>query len=80
MEGLSYFELARMYSHDQVASTTKVVGTIGYLDSNVIQTGKASTQTNVYMFGILILKVMCGRRPLEEGKAILVEFVWQLMI
>ncbi|CAJ1961688.1 unnamed protein product [Sphenostylis stenocarpa] len=76
---LGDFGLARMHSHGQVASTTKLVGTVGYMAPEVFKTGRASTQTDVYMFGILILEVFCGRRPLEEGKPPLVEWVWQLM-
>ncbi|KAL1335929.1 hypothetical protein HN51_030363 [Arachis hypogaea] len=77
---LGDFGLARMHSHGQVASTTKLVGTVGYMAPEVIKTGQASTRTDVYMFGILILEIMCGRRPMEEGKAPLVEFVWGLMV
>ncbi|XP_045817027.1 L-type lectin-domain containing receptor kinase VII.1 [Trifolium pratense] len=77
---LGDFGLARMQNHGQIASTTKLVGTVGYMAPEVIKTGRASTQTDVYMFGILILEVMCGRRPLEEGKEPLVEFVWKLMV
>ncbi|XP_015943140.1 L-type lectin-domain containing receptor kinase VII.1-like [Arachis duranensis] len=77
---LGDFGLARMHSHGQVASTTKLVGTVGYMAPEVIKTGQASTRTDVYMFGILILEIMCGRRPMEEGKAPLVEFLWGLMV
>ena len=77
---LGDFGLARMHSHGQVASTTKLVGTVGYMAPEVIRTGRASTHTDVYMFGIMILEVMCGRRPVEEGKPPLVEWVWQLMV
>ncbi|MED6130651.1 hypothetical protein PIB30_002765 [Stylosanthes scabra] len=77
---LGDFGLARIHSHGQVASTTKFVGTVGYMAPEVIKTGQASTRTDVYMFGIMILEVMCGRRPMEEGKPPLVEFVWELMV
>ncbi|KAK2393546.1 putative L-type lectin-domain containing receptor kinase VII.2 [Trifolium repens] len=77
---LGDFGLARMQNHGQISSTTKLVGTVGYMAPEVIKTGRASTHTDVYMFGILILEVMCGRRPLEEGKEPLVEFVWKLMV
>ncbi|KAF7840277.1 L-type lectin-domain containing receptor kinase VII.1 [Senna tora] len=78
---LGDFGLARVHDdHHQVSCTTKVVGTLGYMAPEVIKTGRASTQTDVYMFGILILEVMCGRRPIEEGKASLVEWVWELMV
>ncbi|RYR53103.1 hypothetical protein Ahy_A06g028018 [Arachis hypogaea] len=77
---LGDFGLARMHSHGQVASTRKLVGTVGYMAPEVIKTGQALTRTDVFMFGILILEVMCGRRPMEEGKPPLVEFVWGLMV
>lgn len=77
---LGDFGLARMHGHGQVASTTRVVGTVGYLAPEVVRTGRASAQTDVFGFGVLILEVMCGRRPIEEGKPSLVELVWQLMM
>ncbi|KAK3204159.1 hypothetical protein Dsin_018205 [Dipteronia sinensis] len=77
---LGDFGLARMHSHGQVANTTRVVGTVGYLAPEVIITGRASTQTDVFGFGVMMLEVMCGKRPIEDGKKQLVEIVWQLMV
>lgn len=76
---LGDFGLARLHDHGQVASTTCVVGTVGYLPPEVVRSGRTSTQTDVFSFGVLILEVMGGRRPIEEGKTPLVEFVWDLM-
>ncbi|THG23917.1 L-type lectin-domain containing receptor kinase VII.1 [Camellia sinensis] len=76
---LGDFGLARMHEHGHVASTTRVVGTVGYLAPEVIKSGRASAQTDVFGFGVLILEVICGRRPIEEGKPPLVEWVWELM-
>ncbi|XP_057499819.1 L-type lectin-domain containing receptor kinase VII.1-like [Actinidia eriantha] len=75
---LGDFGLARMHGHSQVASTTRVVGTVGYLAPEVVRSGRASSATDVFGFGTLILEVMCGRRPIEEGKANLVDWVWEL--
>ncbi|XP_038690659.1 L-type lectin-domain containing receptor kinase VII.1-like [Tripterygium wilfordii] len=77
---LGDFGLARMHEHGQVATTTRVVGTVGYLAPEIIRSGRASAQTDVFGIGILILEVICGRRPLEEGKPALVDWVWQLMM
>ena len=67
---LGDFGLARMYQHGQVATTTRVVGTAGYLAPEVIKTGRASTQTDVFSFGILILEVICGwMLNMLQGKA-----------
>lgn len=77
---LGDFGLAKMHDHSQVASTTRVVGTVGYLAPEFVKTGRATTQTDVFGYGILILEVMCGRRPTEdEGKPHLVDWLWELM-
>ncbi|XP_016499557.1 L-type lectin-domain containing receptor kinase VII.1-like [Nicotiana tabacum] len=73
------FGLARMHDHGQVANETRVVGTVGYLAPEFAKTGRASTQTDVFSYGVLILEVMCGRRPIEEGKPPLVDWLWELM-
>ncbi|KAB2060583.1 hypothetical protein ES319_A10G028500v1 [Gossypium barbadense] len=77
---LGDFGLARMHGHGQAASTTRVVGTVGYLAPEVFRCQRASTRTDVFSFGILILEVICGRRPIEEGKPGLVNWVWELMM
>ncbi|XP_061983185.1 L-type lectin-domain containing receptor kinase VII.1-like [Populus nigra] len=77
---LGDFGLARVHGHGQVPSTTRVVGTIGYMAPEVVRSGRASARTDVFGLGVLILEVMCGRRPIEEGQPPLVESVWQLMM
>uniref|UniRef100_A0A6N2KGU5 non-specific serine/threonine protein kinase n=1 Tax=Salix viminalis TaxID=40686 RepID=A0A6N2KGU5_SALVM len=75
---LGDFGLARVHGHGQVPSTTRVVGTIGYMAPEVVRSGRATAQADVFSFGVLILEVMCGRRPTEEGKPTLVDSVWQM--
>ncbi|XP_042944047.1 L-type lectin-domain containing receptor kinase VII.1-like isoform X2 [Carya illinoinensis] len=77
---LGDFGLARMHGHGQEATITRVAGTVGYLAPELIRSGRASAQTDVFGFGALILEVMCGRRPIEEGKPPLVDWAWQLMV
>ncbi|XP_061977316.1 L-type lectin-domain containing receptor kinase VII.1-like [Populus nigra] len=77
---LGDFGLARVHGHGQVPSTTRVVGTIGYMAPEVVRSGRASAQTDTFGFGVLILEVMCGRRPIEEGKPPLVEWLWKMMM
>ncbi|CAM8975145.1 unnamed protein product [Rhodiola kirilowii] len=76
---LGDFGLARMHGHEQVPNTTRVVGTIGYLAPEVIKRGRVSTQSDVFGFGILILEVLCGKRPIQEGQPPLVDWVWHKM-
>ncbi|XP_031495681.1 L-type lectin-domain containing receptor kinase VII.1 [Nymphaea colorata] len=76
---LGDFGLARLYEHGQMAHTTRVVGTIGYMAPEVVKAGKASVKTDVFGFGMLILEVVCGRRPIEEGKPELVKWLLGLL-
>ena len=58
---LGDFGLARMHDHQgQVVSTTRVIGTVGYIAPEVIRSGTASTMSDVFGFGILVLEVICG--------------------
>ncbi|CAA0817887.1 L-type lectin-domain containing receptor kinase VII.1 [Striga hermonthica] len=75
---LGDFGLARMHDHDKVAGTTRVVGTVGYLAPEVVRNGRASTQTDVFGYGVLILEVICGRRPIQEGGPPLLDWAWDL--
>ncbi|RYR43388.1 hypothetical protein HN51_019559 [Arachis hypogaea] len=78
---LGDFGLARMHNHQgEVAATTRVLGTVGYIAPEVIRTGRVSTQSDVYGFGILALEVLCGRRPIEEHKPGLLEWLMSLSV
>lgn len=58
-----------------------VAGTLGYMAPEMLHTGKASKETDVYAFGVLALEVVTGRKPLrmqdEEGFEMLVDSVWR---
>ncbi|XP_022145725.1 probable L-type lectin-domain containing receptor kinase VI.1 [Momordica charantia] len=74
---LSDFGLARQYDHNEVSHTTGVVGTIGYIAPELVRTGKASKSTDVFGYGIMLLEVACGRKPLEPEQFILVDWVME---
>ncbi|VAH26933.1 unnamed protein product [Triticum turgidum subsp. durum] len=52
---------------------------MGYLAPELICTGKATPLTDVFAFGVFLLEVACGRRPINSSKDItelvLVEWV-----
>ncbi|XP_037411689.1 L-type lectin-domain containing receptor kinase SIT2-like [Triticum dicoccoides] len=76
---LGDFGLARLYDHDADPQTTHVVGTIGYLAPELGHTSKATPLTDVFAFGVFVLEVACGQRPvnpnLEDSQVLLVESV-----
>ncbi|KAH1086740.1 hypothetical protein GYH30_018305, partial [Glycine max] len=78
---LGDFGLARLYEHGANPSTTRVVGTLGYLAPELPRTGKATTSSDVFAFGALLLEVVCGRRPIEPKalpeEMVLVDWVWE---
>ncbi|CAM6038757.1 unnamed protein product, partial [Sphagnum compactum] len=66
---LGDFGLARLIDHQKVDKTTMMAGTLGYMAPEMPYTGKATKETDVYSFGILVLEVVCGRHPLEPSNA-----------
>ncbi|KAL7247409.1 hypothetical protein ACSBR2_002345 [Camellia fascicularis] len=62
---LGDFGLARLYDHGKNPDTTNVVGTLGYLAPEFSRTGQATISTDVYSFGVFMLEVACGRKPIE---------------
>ncbi|CAI0429144.1 unnamed protein product [Linum tenue] len=79
---LGDFGLARLYSHGTAAShTTNVVGTVGYIAPELARTGKASTRSDVFAFGVLLLETTSGRRPIGDGDGdfILVDWVTECL-
>ena len=78
---LSDFGLAKLYEHGENPTTTRVVGTVGYLAPELHRTGKATTSSDVYAFGALVLEVACGRRPIGPREVpeeiVLVDWVWE---
>ncbi|KAL5197581.1 hypothetical protein ABZP36_001093 [Zizania latifolia] len=80
---LGDFGLAKLVDHGETSQTTVLAGTMGYMDPEYAASGKASTASDVYSFGIVLLEICCGRKPVmllppQEIKAKLLEWVWDL--
>ncbi|XP_057829060.1 L-type lectin-domain containing receptor kinase SIT2 [Cryptomeria japonica] len=79
---LGDFGLARLYEHTENPQTTRVMGTLGYIAPEVVHTGKAAPSADVFSFGILMLEVACGRRPvdlsLDDSQIVMVDWLRKL--
>ncbi|KAI3769198.1 hypothetical protein L6452_00298 [Arctium lappa] len=80
---LGDFGLARLMDHDKSPVSTLTAGTMGYLAPEYLQYGKATDKTDVFSYGVVVLEVCCGRRPIEretDGHKMinLVDWVWEL--
>ncbi|WOH05243.1 hypothetical protein DCAR_0624657 [Daucus carota subsp. sativus] len=62
---LGDFGLAKLYAHGEVPTTTRVVGTIGYLAPELATSVSPTAASDVYSYGVVVLEVMTGRRPIE---------------
>ncbi|XP_077237156.1 L-type lectin-domain containing receptor kinase SIT2-like [Tasmannia lanceolata] len=62
---LGDFGLSRLYDYGTDPQTTHLVRTLGYMAPELSRTGKATTSTDVFSFGVFILEVACGRRPIN---------------
>ncbi|KAG6472795.1 hypothetical protein ZIOFF_070273 [Zingiber officinale] len=63
---LGDFGLARLHEHGKDPRTTRAVGTMGYISPELYNTGKATTGSDVFAYGILLFEVASGRRPIEH--------------
>lgn len=79
---LGDFGLARLVEHGRGEHTTELAGTMGYMDPECATTGRFSTESDMYSFGVVLLEVACGRRPVivkKDNTVIhLAQRVWEL--
>ncbi|GLT29972.1 hypothetical protein SLA2020_047990 [Shorea laevis] len=79
---LGDFGLAKLMDHELGRIATGLASTFGYLAPEYISTRKASKESDVFSFGVVILEIATGRkstdRMREESDLGLVEWVWDL--
>ncbi|XP_022766241.1 probable L-type lectin-domain containing receptor kinase VI.1 [Durio zibethinus] len=72
---LGDFGLARLYDHGTDSHTTNIVGTVGYIAPEFARNGKASTSSDVFAYGVLLLEVVSGKKPVDSRNFFLVDWV-----
>nr|BAJ86458.1 predicted protein [Hordeum vulgare subsp. vulgare] len=80
---LGDFGLARLIDHGagSMHTTKAVLGTVGYIDPEFVNTRRPSTESDVYSFGVVLLEIVSGRRPVietAERSFTLLSWVWGL--
>ena len=64
-------------------STIEIAGTPGYMAPETFLISRATVETDVYSFGVLVLEVLCGRKPgnqieLTDYNNSIVHWLWEL--
>ncbi|CAL9184435.1 unnamed protein product [Musa hybrid cultivar] len=76
---LSDFGLAKLLGTGRNYVTTRVMGTFGYVAPEYASTGMLNETSDVYSFGILIMEIISGRRPVDysrpPGEVNLIEWI-----
>ncbi|CAJ1977127.1 unnamed protein product [Sphenostylis stenocarpa] len=60
------FGFAKLIPEGVSHLTTRVKGTLGYLAPEYAMWGKVSESCDVYSFGILLLEIVSGKKPIEK--------------
>ncbi|CAK9231714.1 unnamed protein product, partial [Sphagnum troendelagicum] len=77
------FGLAKLASDANTHVTTRVMGTFGYLAPEYAASGKLTEKSDVFSFGVVLLELITGRKPVDLrqpiGNESLVEWARPLM-
>ncbi|KAK9054725.1 hypothetical protein SSX86_025804 [Deinandra increscens subsp. villosa] len=69
---ISDFGLAKLVgiTNDGEASTTRVVGTFGYLAPEYLRDGLATAKSDVYAFGVVLFELISGKEAITRTEAV----------
>ncbi|KAL3515180.1 hypothetical protein ACH5RR_022082 [Cinchona calisaya] len=59
------FGLAKLSSDNYTHVSTRIMGTFGYLAPEYASSGKLTEKSDVYSYGIMLLELITGKRPVD---------------
>ncbi|MCD9643596.1 hypothetical protein HAX54_031199 [Datura stramonium] len=59
------FGLAKLSSDNHTHVSTRIMGTFGYLAPEYASSGKLTEKSDVYSYGVMLLELITGRRPID---------------
>ncbi|CAH9056267.1 unnamed protein product [Cuscuta europaea] len=59
------FGLAKLSSDNNTHVSTRIMGTFGYLAPEYASSGKLTEKSDVYSYGVMLLELITGRRPVD---------------
>ncbi|XP_025791586.1 wall-associated receptor kinase 2-like [Panicum hallii] len=76
---VSDFGASRYAPMDSTGLTTKVQGTIGYLDPSYFYTGRLTERSDVFSFGVILVELLTRKKPFSyltsDGEGLVAHFV-----
>ncbi|XP_020257960.1 putative proline-rich receptor-like protein kinase PERK6 [Asparagus officinalis] len=60
------FGLAKLSSDTNTHVSTRIMGTFGYLAPEYASTGKLTDKSDVFSYGVMLLELISGRRPVDH--------------
>ncbi|KAK6914890.1 Serine-threonine/tyrosine-protein kinase, catalytic domain [Dillenia turbinata] len=66
---VSDFGLAKYSLDTETHISTRIMGTFGYLAPEYAMTGKLTEKSDVFSFGVVLLELITGRRPVDRSQA-----------
>ncbi|KAK6912072.1 Serine-threonine/tyrosine-protein kinase, catalytic domain [Dillenia turbinata] len=67
---VSDFGLAKFSLDTETHISTRIMGTFGYLAPEYALTGKLTEKSDVFSFGVVLLELITGRRPVDRSQAV----------